>query len=381
MPRQIPSWPWWLLAYTLAHLPRLFVGPIGVDLPIYRHAAELAFGGQALAVYAPGGKFIYTPLALFLMEPLAWVSPRTGYMIMGLLNWASLFAVCAILIRRLNLDRGRAILVTVLTMATVGRYVGHTVNIGQINVVLVLLLLLALTAAFDGHTKTASTFYLLCVCFKLTPLAFIAYLLLKRRLPVVVLSVVGLVVLNGLAALTLSGNKAVALFAAYANQIAVFSAPGHPMNVSLLSLTAYRPEWRWPLIAALALIFVLFHADMARRKGRPETGEDTTFAHHARWWGWVMVFMLVASPVTWFTHFVWLVPPVVTALGVLLRVRFFALGWMVFGAAAFHAWGLVHRVLGEGYPEDIMLTVLILLLATLVSLRASEFDRRPRANS
>lgn len=369
---------WWigwellLLVYIAAHLPRLLLGPIGIDLWAYKSAVDAAAAGHASQVYSPGGRFIYSPLALMVLMPLHWLEPRAGYVLLGLLSWTAVFFLFRTLLRGFELTEGRALVVTALTLLAIERYFVHAVNIGQVDILITLLLVWALVSALQSRSLPAIVCYALAIGFKLTPLVFIPYFLWRKQPRIAVGGPAVFLALDLASAFVLACAQWHAFLEGYVHRIQLLSQQSFEMNVSLMAVAARDGVNPYLSLAFFAAVYLAFHWFMSRRvSARPGNLGPRWFVQHATWWGWLMGFQLLASPITWFTHFPLLTVPVMVCGYALTETPLHATWAALFGLFVLHCWGGASRILGwlgvSGYPEDTMLNLILIGLVTLVA--------------
>jgi alpha-1,2-mannosyltransferase len=274
--------------------------PNMVDLEVYRQAGRtLLAGGDFYAL--PGRlQFLYPPLAAVLSVPLALlptVLVQVGWTVAGVL------ALLAVL-HRLGLHGW--VLSLVGSAALFLEPVQQTLGFGQLGIFLVALVVLDLVPGprvFSRRLLPEGFWTALAACIKLTPALFVVYLLLVRRTRAFVVAVVAGVALTLVAALfapqqsyefwtrLAHGNTGLGgSIIYYTNQSVladVVRAFGLGSAVALLGLAISA------VIAALGTwAAVLWH-----RRGHVDLA--VMFGGTAT---------LLASPVSWLHHFVWVVP-------------------------------------------------------------------------
>ncbi len=280
--------------------------PVMVDLEVYRQAARvLLTGGDFYAL--PGQlQFLYPPLAAVLSVPLALL-PTTlvqiGWTVCGVL------ALLAVL-HRVGLQ-GWVLSLVATASIVFAEPVRQTLGFGQLGIFLVALVVLDLVPGprvLSRRLLPEGVWTALAACIKLTPALFAVYLLLVRRTRAFVVALISAVVLT-LAAAVVVPRQSIEFWGRLAhgdtglghsiiyftNQSALADAVrvfGLGSGAALLGLAVSA------VVAALgAWAAVLWH-----RRG------DVPLA--------VMlggIATLLASPVSWLHHFVWVVP-----LGVVL---------------------------------------------------------------
>ncbi|HEY0240141.1 MAG TPA: glycosyltransferase 87 family protein [Friedmanniella sp.] len=280
--------------------------PVMVDLEVYRQAARvLLTGGDFYAL--PGQlQFLYPPLAAVLSVPLALLPTalvQIGWTVCGVL------ALLAVL-HRVGLQ-GWVLSLVATASIVFAEPVRQTLGFGQLGIFLVALVVLDLVPGprvLSRRLLPEGVWTALAACIKLTPALFAVYLLLVRRTRAFVVALISAVVLT-LAAAVVVPRQSIEFWGRLAhgdtglghsiiyftNQSALADAVrvfGLGSGAALLGLAVSA------VVAALgAWAAVLWH-----RRG------DVPLA--------VMlggIATLLASPVSWLHHFVWVVP-----LGVVL---------------------------------------------------------------
>ena len=274
--------------------------PSMVDLEVYREAGRtLLAGGDFYAL--PGRlQFLYPPLAAVLSVPLALLPAtlvQVGWTVAGVL------ALLAVL-HRVGLHGWVLSLVT--TAALFVEPVQQTLGFGQLGIFLVALVVLDLVPGprvFARRVLPEGFWTALATCIKLTPALFAVYLLLVRRTRPFVTAVVSGVALTLVAAVFAPRQssefwgrlahgdtglgQSIIYFTNQSVMADVVRAFGLGAGAALLGLALSA------VIAALGVwAAVLWH-----RRG------DVALA--------VMlggIATLLASPVSWLHHFVWVVP-------------------------------------------------------------------------
>ena len=287
--------------------------PVMVDLEVYRQAAlVLLRGGDFYSL--PGQlQFLYPPLAAVLSVPLG-VLPATlvqiGWTVGGVL------ALLAVL-HRVGLQ-GWVLSLVATASIVFAEPVRQTLGFGQLGIFLVALVVLDLVPGprvFARRVLPEGFWTALATCIKLTPALFVVYLLLVRRRRAFVVAVVSGVVLTLLAAVA-TPRQSLEFWGRLAHGD---TGLGHSIiyftnqsvmadTVRVLGLGSGAALLGLALSAAIAALGVAA-AVLWHRRG------DVALA--------VMlggVATLLASPVSWLHHFVWVVPLAVVLVRDLLPV-------------------------------------------------------------
>jgi alpha-1,2-mannosyltransferase len=355
--------------------------PNMVDLEVYRQAGRTLLAGGDFYELPGRLQFLYPPLAAVLSVPLALlptVLVQVGWTVAGVL------ALLAVL-HRVGLHGW--VLSLAGTAALFVEPVRQTLGFGQLGIFLVALVVLDLVPGprvLSRRLLPEGIWTALAACIKLTPALFVVYLLLVRRTRAFVVALVSGVALT-LAAAVLTprqsyefwtrlahGNTGLGGSIIYFTNQSVLAdvvrALGLGAGASLLGLALSA------VVAALGTwAAVLWH-----RRG------DVALAVMLGGIG-----TLLASPVSWLHHFVWVVPLAVVLILDLLPIGhaprlpqwFGVLGLLFAGWVAVEpfqglpnsadlelTWNADQNVLGS---VTLLLGVAFLVAAVVVALRAA----------
>jgi alpha-1,2-mannosyltransferase len=284
-------------AVVLAIWPAAHV--LMIDLQVYRaggeavlHGAPLYDGGVLLDL-----PFVYPPFAALVFVPLT-VLPLPVLKIAWTVAGVALLVFVA---RRCGATLGRQLdpAITALLVAVVLALdpVRTTFYLGQINVVLLALVLADLTGRQESRVRGVGVG--LAAALKLTPLLFVAYLLLIRRWRAAATAVATFATAVGLGFVLDPADSTVywlrGTFAA-ADRISPIAATSNHSLAGLLARAGAPEGVRWAAMAVLG-IAGLAVAVRAHRRG------DELFA--------LTVCGLLAAadaPFAWSHHFVWFAP-------------------------------------------------------------------------
>jgi alpha-1,2-mannosyltransferase len=282
-----------------------------LDLQIYRWAGLVVrHSGDLYNSHFPHYRlrFTYPPMAALIFAALPVGSLSALKWLVTVASVACLAATLWLTLGMLGYRRSAGRIAAALAAAGVALWlqpVQDTLVLGQVNLILMLVVLADLclpdTAWFKGIGVG------LAAGFKLTPLIFVAYLLLTRRfraagvsLAVFTLTIVGsLILLPGQAGqfwfggLFLDSNRA-------GNNAYVSNQSLHGALARLLGETAAQPYWLGSsvIIGVLGLLL----AAWAARREHEITGILTC-----------ALTGLLISPVSWSHHWVWVAPALVVA--------------------------------------------------------------------
>jgi alpha-1,2-mannosyltransferase len=282
-----------------------------LDLQIYRWAGLVVrHSGDLYASHFPHYRlrFTYPPMAALIFAALPVGSLSALKWLVTVASVACLAVTLWLTLGTLGYRRSAGRIAAALAAAGVALWlqpVQDTLVLGQVNLILMLVVLADLclpdTAWFKGIGVG------LAAGFKLTPLIFVAYLLLTRRfraagvsLAVFTLTIVGsLILLPGQAGqfwfggLFLDSNRA-------GNNAYVSNQSLHGALARLLGETAAQPYWLGSsvIIGVLGLLL----AAWAARRQHEITGILTC-----------ALTGLLISPISWSHHWVWVAPALVVA--------------------------------------------------------------------
>ncbi|WP_121388643.1 glycosyltransferase 87 family protein [Actinokineospora cianjurensis] len=278
---------------------------LGVDSSVYRAGALTLLHGDSLYAplttgepWAPSLPFTYPPIAGLLFLPLTMLPSQLGW---GVLAAFSALALGLVLHESLppRLRTGwrfGALLVATLALEPVWRSIG----LGQVN-----LLLLAMVVAdvllLRGR-KGAGVLIGAAAAIKLTPLIFVAHLVLTRRWADAARAMATFVVLNLVAAVVLPHDTVRFWTEALVdgNDATTNSWIGNQSLNGILQRLTGEGKTALFLFAATAVIALALGAMVVRRLHR--NGDDL---------GALLVTAaigLLISPVSWTHHWVWVVP-------------------------------------------------------------------------
>jgi alpha-1,2-mannosyltransferase len=307
------------------------------DLTAYRVAGERVLGGGSLygspLVGATRGvfEFVYPPFAALLFAPLALLpgpallaaALAAGAVLLAGLVWLSLVG--------LGHPPTRRLLALCLGLSGVLLWcepVWETVTFGQVNLLLAVLVLADLLRPPSARGKGALIG--LAAGIKLTPLFFVAYLLVTRRFRAAAVAGGAFLATVLLGALVLPADSRTFWAGAFADPARV-GVPEHPGNQSLRGLIARElgrqfqgtgQQLLWLVSAAVLAGAGLWLAARFASAGR-ELGAALLCGITA----------VAVSPFSWVHHWVWFVPLLIVLLDrALLRRTWTA--WLACGAAA-----------------------------------------------
>lgn len=371
--------------------------PIAVvpfDLEIYR------FGGQVLLqggdIYGPlpdttnglNLPFTYPPLAAVLFAPLALLPLWLAHLLFTLTTYVGLAAVVALVLRAMSRLRGAElwwVTVAVMALALWLGPVRETVAYGQINVILMALVVVDLVGG-RGRWWQGSLIGL-AMAVKLTPAVFLAYFLVRRDWRQLVMAVGSAIAFTGVGFL-FTWNASIQYWTE------TITDPGRIGNlyyVSNQSINGLLVRLGlsdgggaiWFLLCAvvgLGLLVVMWRLFAI--------GQDVA-AMLA-----MAVFALVASPVSWSHHWVWVVPALLLLTVWAYRANspwvggFAAIGALIFFSrlpwrmpreeSLELTWNWWQQILGN---SQLLWGVGFLIALAVVACRPGVLDAEPRGSS
>ena len=317
---------------TVLTAPFAFMGgtlrpwePQMMDLDVYRRAGDLLLSGGSAIYAAPNGElpFLYPPFAA-VMGALWYLPSQDIAQILWLaLNVLALLAI----LHRLGL---RTWVLSIVAAACCGLVppVKDTLAFGQLGVFLVALPLCDLLAGPRLlpwrrllPVGTATGF---AAALKLTPLIFIPYLWLIRRARAGVATFVSFVVLSALTIVVLPGASLDFFGRLLQGDTGLGDSIAYYTNQSIVS-DWVRISGRTGGLAAVGLVLGAAVALLGILAG----ARWHRLGHSAFALCLVGMAGLIASPVSWSHHFVWIVPLAVVATQSALPPALRALSWLV----------------------------------------------------
>lgn len=306
--------------------------PVTVDLDVYQFfAKELLRGGDILTAREPrlGLPFTYPPFAALLFVPLAPL-PQT----IAQAGWILLNVVALVLvIRRLGLHGWKLSLVAAVCVVFV-EPVRATFTFGQVNLVLLALVFLDLTRRHGHRLQGVATG--IAAAIKLTPGLFVVYLLFARQWRAALTAVGTAVAVTAVTALVLQRETFGYVRLLLAGEIWP-GATYYVTNQSVLgSTTRILGEGGATPVVGMGLAVVV--------------GLTAAYAA-ARWHrrGQLVLAVtlcglgsLLASPISWSHHWVWVVPLAATLFSKELTRVMRGIGavFVVWAALAPFTWAL-----------------------------------------
>lgn len=367
-PLRVPRSPLWLIlpaALTVAVLGHWIIDfgaemwlKYHIDTDVYRQGAAALISGEPIYdqrydVLGNSLPFTYPPLAALVFVPLTFVALPIAGLILSLATLACLWWVAALALGHLGVRRPLVGACWVLPLLGLLEPVRETVAFGQINV---LLMAMVVTDALYQPEKRRSTGVLagLAAAWKLTPAVFILYFLVRRQYRAAAV-MVGSAVVSTLLAAALTPRLSWQYFTQTLSETSRIGSPDYLTNQSILGAVARltdpaTAERVWP-VAVIALL-ALGLAAAWRVRANPLATLSV-----------VSLIGLLASPVSWSHHWVWIV---IVAAACLQGSRLLAVAVVALGILAPHwlvgdqAWSWWQQVPGNAY---VLAGIVVLVIA------------------
>lgn len=343
-----------------------------LDYRVYRWGGTLAFDPALYdATYHPRDlRFTYPPFAAAVFWVLSWLPTWLGA---GLWNGLSIASLAAVMSLTVGYRAGNEepvqdsrwwLLPLLLVAAMATEPVMATLLFGQINLILMALIFADLTA---NSRRFRGLFLGIAAGIKLTPLIFVGYLLLTRQWRAAANALLGFAVTMAIGWLA----NPVASHQFWTKLIATTDRVGgvaYASNQSVLGVLTRlfggpAPTVLWFCLASLFAIVCLLLAWRAYLCG----GELVALA-------WVGVAMLLASPISWSHHWVWVIPGIIvlvksdwrrrtwlntTAVGAALVVLLaHSIWWPPSTGDQELRWTLGQQLVGNAYVEAALIAII-----------------------
>jgi alpha-1,2-mannosyltransferase len=304
--------------------------PIMVDLEVYRHAGSVLLGGGNFYDLPGPLQFLYPPFAAVLAVPLALL-PTTVVQ----LGWTAAGALALVaILHRFGLQSWLLSVASAVAVYVVEPIV-QTLAFGQLGIFLVALIVLDLVPGprvFSRRLLPEGVLTAIATAIKLTPAIFVVYLLAVRKYRAFWVAVI-----TGIAVTLLSAAVVPAASYEFWTRLAHGDTGlGHSIiyytNQSVMAdIVRIFGLGSAPAIAGLVLSAVVAVAGVWAAMLWHRLGDVRLAVNLCGVAG------LLASPVSWLHHFVWVVP---LAMSLVERRRigprslptwFLALGWLFVG--------------------------------------------------
>jgi alpha-1,2-mannosyltransferase len=162
-----------------------------IDFPVYHRAARQVIAGHyefyPVEAYGgtpgPGQGFRYVPAIAFLFAPFGWLSLELSALAFFVLKLAAAWYVGATVARHAGLSEGRR-QVFLVAFLVVGGYMAEELRFGNVHFLVVALMVLAYDRAEAGSVLPPALALAVAIAIKITPVALLAYFVLRRRVAV-----------------------------------------------------------------------------------------------------------------------------------------------------------------------------------------------------
>lgn len=282
-----------------------------IDLRVYRMGGSVLLDRASLYdAQLPGSglPFTYPPFAAIAMVPLAAVPWGVA-----LVLWTTISVLCIALLWRAALpadawtlvpDRWRDRRIAVLAALTAGSLllepVWQTIQFGQINLLLTAMILLDLVRPTDARWRG---FWVgVTIGVKLTPLPFLAFLLITKQWRAFRNALLGLAATMaiGFAVVPNQSWEYWTVVIRNANRVGGLAYTANQSFMGFLSRLGDEASWVEPVWFLLSAIFGLLVLWLARRYWLADERVTAISV--------MALAVLYASPVSWSHHWVWIIP-------------------------------------------------------------------------
>lgn len=301
------------------------------DLKIYRDSLSFWLNGRGdLYSYAQTDPvngdlgFTYPPFAAVLLTPFAWLSLDRAVAASLVLNAVSTAFLVHLMLRARGTWAPRTLLAGTVLGAPVAAFISpidESLAFGQINVILAVLVAADMLFGVPQRKRWGGIGIGIAMAIKLTPGIFLLALLITRRWTAAIRAAVAATVAT-LLACAIAPHESWEFFTSVLWQTDRVGPQENVSNQSLGGLIARlvspdplpTPWWAVSVLAVLAIGFV--------RVRRASAADDRLVVLAL-----VGILGLLASPVSWIHHCVWIVPALLAAGWDVTTLRFRTLGW------------------------------------------------------
>jgi alpha-1,2-mannosyltransferase len=285
------------------------------DVRVYWWGGQQAAHGRTL--YAPGARysFTYPPFAATLFTLAAYGPEGDLAAVITVASIGALAVLCALSLGAAGVRRRPETVFAVTALALLTWPVAYTLHLGEVNLILAALAGTDLLRRYDGHWWQGIATGL-AAGIKLTPLIFVAYLLITRRVRAAATAAATFAATVAIGVVLLpSPSRVFWLDGVLHDQHRI----GDPANLSDQSLSgavarlagSLDPAYRWWAIAALlAGLAGIMVAAWAHRRGHRLAGVTCC-----------AITGLLISPFSWTHHWVWAAPLLVALAATAWRRR------------------------------------------------------------
>ncbi|MQY28467.1 Polyprenol-phosphate-mannose-dependent alpha-(1-2)-phosphatidylinositol mannoside mannosyltransferase [Nocardia sp. RB56] len=315
---------WWLLhpSGPLTPIKREYI-----DLQVYRlgvqamwHGADM-YGSLPKTTMGISLPFIYPPFAALALSPFAmlpWHAAATAFFVVTVLALAVTLYLAARRIWSGGVELALLVTACALPLALLLEPIHSTLDFGQVNLLLMVLVAIdCLAGGASAEDPSARSKWPrgvlvgLAAAIKLTPAAFVLYFLVRRDYRAAATAAITGAVATALAYAVLPRESTRYWFGGMGN-VSGLSGSAFRTNQSIQGVLSRfqvpRPEFTalWLLLSLVLLALVV--PAMRRAADNP----PLVLAFNA-------VFTLLASPISWSHHWVWIAPALLAGVGAASR--------------------------------------------------------------
>ncbi|RSM86501.1 DUF2029 domain-containing protein [Kibdelosporangium aridum] len=355
-----------------------------IDIDAYRIGLKVWWDGGDLYGRMPQTQvgislpFLYPPFAAAFLSPLGMVPFGVASALWTLLTIALVALVIVLVLRSLGASNPWWLTAALLPFALFIEPVRDHIFFGQVNIFLMALVVLDLLVKSPRWPR--GLLIGLAAAIKLTPLAFLLILLLRRDFRAMVTTVLSFVAFGVIGAL-ISWENSVKFWtgAMFGSDRVGAGYAGNQSILAVLLRLGGEPPLRsvvWLVLCAVVLALGVFVMRGVLAEGKVALAMGIN-----------ALIMLLVSPISWSHHWVWCVP-LLLALAWHSKVLA-AVGVVVFSLSAHwwwpntvnqeRGWDALQQIAGSSYP--IFAVAVLVVLAIRVSKQSASLSLSGRSNS
>ncbi len=395
-------WIWvFILLFVISGTRLLF--KVKGDYLIYYDSIKYSLSGSPEKVYTQEGDgFFYMPFAYLLMHPIGWFPIKVSRIIHHFIESALLMLSCLMFLKLALPEKKYVPYLMGVTLILTSRFLHNNYGYGQMNVIILFNIIAGIFFFHRNKYVLAALFMAVAVSFKITPVIFVLYFLLKKEFRFVLYIITTVVFLNFILPLAfwgIEGGFAVCKEWMFSQYKLGSSYMTKYSNYSFLSLLfRYLTEYSWSdksggccpgnilslsrsntLIAYSACAAAVMWGFIRKfgksmKEIRTMHPDGNLFLAMLPEYSIVIIIMLLFSPVSWQHHFTLLFIPHFCVTYYLLKNRI-ENNKMIFSlvVASFIVGGLTTPVfMGVDFSRTLMnysaITISALLLLAAVTL-------------
>lgn len=326
----------WLVLFLIIFILtsfKLIFNDVTIDFSMYYESVHSSLEGVHERGYMNKG-FTYMPFSYLILHVYGLLSLKAARLLHHIVEAGSLMLACFMLLE-LALEKEEYIPYLMgATLLLSIRFILYNFNYGQMNVVILSSIVAGLYFFHKKKDMLAALFMVIAISFKLTPVIFILYFLLKKEFRLVLWTIIMLALLNFILPLFFWGIKeAIGVYSAWYSSLFTLGNiyAAKVTNYSLMSLL-YRffTDLSWgekyvpvniaalpygfvtaayALCAAISLfVFIILFGRPAKQLEADNPGKNL-FTVMLPEYSAVVILMLLFSPISWQHHFVLLLLP------------------------------------------------------------------------